>query len=127
MTLRQIAPLALAILSMPALAAPRPLTGDEQMALRCGAAFAVVATGQARGDAAMMQYPPMASRGREYFVRLSAQLMDRAGLDEAGIKAAAQREAAALARQRGVEGMMPFCLKVLDAQPGLPAGAPSTP
>ncbi|MBC2667215.1 hypothetical protein H7F51_16975 [Novosphingobium flavum] len=104
-------------LSAPAFAA-RPLTADERMALRCGAAFAVVATGQARGDAAMKQYPPMAQRGREYFVRLAAQLMDDAGMDEAGVRAAARAEAQVLARQRGVEGMMPFCLKMLDAQPG---------
>ncbi len=67
----------------------------------------------------MAQYPPLAVRGREYFVRLAARLMDDAGLDEAGIAAAAGREAAALRGQRGLEGTMPFCLAVLDAQPPL--------
>lgn len=89
------------------------------MALRCGAAFAVVSAGQARGDPAMARFPQLAVRGREFFVRLAAQLMDDAGLDEAGIRAAAQAQADALRRQRGVEGVMPFCLKVLDSQVGL--------
>lgn len=107
--------------ALPVAAAPRALTMDERMALRCGAAFAMVANGQAKGDPAMSGYPPLAVRGREFFVRLSAQLMDAAGLDEAGLKAAAEGEALALRRQRGLEGTMPFCLRVLDAQPGLPA------
>ena len=118
MILRFLVPLALVALAAPVPAAARSLTADEQMALRCGVAFGMVAAGQARGDAAMASYPPLARRGREFFVRLAAQLMDDAGLDEAGVKAAAAAEAAALRRQRGLEGMMPFCLKVLDAQPG---------
>jgi hypothetical protein len=118
MNLNRFAMLALLSLATPALAAPRPLNPDERMALRCGAVFAIVANRQARHDPAMAQYPDMAKQGREYFVRLSAQLMDDAGLDAAGITAAAQAEARAVERQRGVDGMMPFCLKVMEAQPG---------
>lgn len=124
MTMRPLALLALAALSAPlsapvAAAPARPLSSDEHAALRCGAAFAMVAAGQSRGEAAMKQYPPMAQRGREYFVRLSAQLMDDAGLDEAGIRQAAQAEAAALGKAGGPGAVMPFCLHVLDSQPGL--------
>jgi hypothetical protein len=102
--------------------AARPLTADEHTSLRCAVAFAQVAAGQQRGEAAMKVYPSMAPRGREFFVRLAAQLMDDAGLDEAGIRAAASAESSALARDGGPAGVMPFCLQLLDAQPGLPRG-----
>lgn len=115
-----LAGLALALSS--AAMAARPLTADEHTSLRCAVGFARVAAGQQRGEAAMKQYPRMAPRGREFFVRLAAQLMDDAGLDEAGIRSAAAAESAALAREGGAAGVMPFCLQLLDAQPGLPRG-----
>jgi len=106
-----------------AAATPRPLTADERMGLTCAGAFALVAAAQARGDPAMSQYPPMAGRGREWFVRLAAQLMDDAGLDQAGIRAAAEAQAAPL-RRGGVAAVMPSCLKALDEDlpPAGPAG-----
>jgi len=117
--------LALCVLAVPALAAPpRALTADEHGALRCAAAFAMVSAAQARGDAEARKFPPLAQRGREFFVRLGAQLMDAAGLDEAGVKAAAQAEASDLRRSGGPQLAMPFCLRVLDAQPGLANPAP---
>lgn len=103
-------------------AAPRALSGEERTGLRCAAAFALVAGGQARGEAEAQRYPPMVPRGREFFVRLSAQLMDDAGLDANAIRAATEAEAADLRRTGGVGGVMGFCLGVLDAQPGLGAG-----
>lgn len=103
------APLAAA----PLAAAPRPLTAEEQRGLTCASAFALVAAGQARGEPAMTQYPPLAARGREWFVRLAAQLMDDAGLDQAGIRTAAEAAAAPL-RRTGVASVMPSCLKALD-------------
>jgi len=95
------------------------LTSEERTGLRCAAAFANVAARQARGEAAARQFPPMVPRGREFFVQLSAQLMDDAGLDEAAIKAAAEGEARDLARSGGPDAMMPLCLRILNAQPGL--------
>ena len=106
-----LVPLLLA--ATPLAAAPRPLTGEERMGLTCAGAFAMVAAGQARGDAAMGQYPPLAQRGREYFVRLAAQLMDDAGLDQAGLRAAAEAQAAPL-RRTGIAPVMPSCLRALD-------------
>ena len=100
-------------------AAPRPLTADEHAALRCAAVFAIVSAQQARGDPAVGQYPSLARRGREFFVATAARLMDEAGLDEAGIKAAAESEAAAV-RAEGAAPLMPLCLALLDA--GAPAG-----
>ena len=110
------AALAAAALAPSASAAPRPLSGDEQTALRCAVAFAQVAAGQARGEPAMKQFPPMIPRGREFFVRLAARLIDDAGLDGAGVKAAVEAQDAALRKEGGPVGAMPFCLRVLDAQ-----------
>lgn len=94
---------------------PRALSADEQAALRCATAFAIVAGDQARGDPLAVQYPPLGVRGREFFAVTAARLMDAAGLDEAGIKAAAEGEAAAV-RRDGAGPIMPFCLALLDAQ-----------
>lgn len=107
------APVPLAAEAPPA--RPRALTADEHAALRCGAVFAIVAAQQARGDAAAAHYPPLAVRGREFFAQTGARLMDDAGLDEAGVRAAAEAEAAAV-RAQGAAPLMPFCLGLLDAQ-----------
>lgn len=96
-------------------AAPRPLTADEHAALRCAAAFAIVAGQQAQGLPGAMEYPPLAVRGREFFVATGARLIDEAGLDDAGVKAAAEAEATAV-RAQGTAPLMPFCLSLLDAQ-----------
>jgi len=116
MTNRSPVPAALLLMLLaaaPAAAASRPLAADEQMGLTCSAAFALVAAGQARGDAAMAHYPPMAGRGREFFVRLAAQLMDDTGLDRQAIAAALEARAASL-RRTGVAEVMPACLAALD-------------
>jgi len=118
MTLRSLLlplPLLLTLAASPLAAAPRPLAPDEQMGLTCAAAFALAAAGQARGEPAMAQYPPLATRGREYFVRLAAQLMDDAGLDQAGIRAALEARAAPL-RRGGIASVMPSCLAALDRE-----------
>ena len=114
----------LALPMQPALAAPRGLTEAEHTGLRCAAAIAMGAGAQTRGEGWAKGYPALAPRGREFFVRLAAQLMDEAGLDEAGVQAAAQAEAAALRRSGGAGTVMPFCLRLLDAQPGLSKPAP---
>ena len=56
------------------------LTEDHKASLRCAAAFAVVATEQQRGEKEALAYPPLALRGKEYFVRVAAQVMDQTGL-----------------------------------------------
>jgi len=109
----RLVPIALLLSAAPLAAAVRLLTADEQMGLTCASAFALVAAGQARGEPGMTQYPPLAARGREYFVRLAAQLIDDAGLDQAGVRAAAEAAAAPL-RRSGVAPVMPACLRALD-------------
>ena len=92
-----------------------PLEAGERTALRCSAAFALVAQGQAAGEPAMAAYPPMAARGREFFVRSAAQIMDRAGLDRAAVAQLLLGEYEDLARGDMLDAVMPPCLLLLDA------------
>lgn len=73
--------LALALVAAPALAqpAPRPSLAQET-ALRCSATFAKVASDQVRKVPGADRYPALGTRGREYFVRTAARLMDDAGM-----------------------------------------------
>jgi hypothetical protein len=68
--------LAIALLAVPASAQQPALSLEQKTLLRCSAAFAIVASEQQRGIASALAYPPLAERGREYFVRSSARLMD---------------------------------------------------
>ena len=101
--------------ALPPAPAPRALTADEHAALRCAATFAIIAAQQTHGDPAAASYPPLAARGREFFVITGARLIDDAGLDDAGVKAAAEAEAAG-ARTQDNAAIMPFCLRLLDAE-----------
>jgi hypothetical protein len=81
--MRMAVPLALACLAVAGAAragdqaAARPgLSGDQAMLLHCSAAFALIAGEQKRGVKSAQDYPPLESRGKEFFVRVSAQLMD---------------------------------------------------
>lgn len=74
-------PLAAALflaLAVPAAAQAPALSLEQRTLLRCSAAFGIVAAEQARGIES--GYPPLGERGREYFVRASARLMDELGL-----------------------------------------------
>ena len=82
---RLIVPAALALAALvPAARAQTPpapeLTAQQTTALRCSVAFALAADGQAKGDPAMAEYPALGERGREFFVRSSAQIMDQTGM-----------------------------------------------
>lgn len=107
--------LPLAMLSVPAAAqdASPQLSLEQRMLLRCSAAFAIVAEGQANGNAQALQYPPMADRGREFFVRASARVMDEAGLDRAAVSAALATEARDISEDGTLEQVMPPCLALL--------------
>ncbi len=104
---------ALALQSAPA--EPAPLSQENRALLRCAAAFALVAQGQAAGDAAAKAWPDLSVRGREFFVRAMARLMDETGRDRAGIAALANAEAQALTASGDVAKIMPSCIVMLDA------------
>lgn len=87
----------LALLSLAALAAApqadqAPLDTGDAILLRCSAAFALVAGDQARGLPAARAYPPLAARGKEFFVQASAQLMDDRHLTREQVQALVQQQ-----------------------------------
>jgi hypothetical protein len=98
-------------------AAPPPLVLNQEnrALLRCAAAFAVVSNRQAKGDATVQQWPALGTRGREFFVRTMAHLMDRSGLDRAGITTLVSSEAEAMVAKGEVDQVMPACLSMLEA------------
>ena len=101
--------LAIAAAAQAATPAPLPqpapdysrLTEDHKAALRCAAAFAVVATEQQRGEKAALGYPPLTSRGKEYFVRVAAQVMDQTGLARDAVRALLVQDVAEMQQQAG--------------------------
>ncbi len=89
------------------------LTVGQQTSLRCAAAFAIVAARQTNGGGA--QYPDLTERGREFFVRSTAGVMDDSGLGRDDVAAILTKEAATLEDDRALAALMPPCLLLLDA------------
>lgn len=108
---------ALALLSTPAAAQEAPQLGVEhRMLVRCSAAFAMLANRQAAGDAAALRHPAITERGREFFVRASARVMDEAGLDRDALTAAMRAEAQDIAAAGTLDQVLPHCLALLPPQ-----------
>ncbi len=103
--------------------APTPvpaLSLEQQSGLRCAAAFALVAQAQvqakAAGGAEARVYPALGVRGREFFVRTAARLIDETGLDREGVAQLLAAEAGRLVQEEGaLDRTMPACLLLLDA------------
>ena len=112
--------IALALLAASTVAAaqtPMPqLSLDHRMLLRCSSAFALLANGQENGDAAALRYPDVRQRGREFFVRGAAQVMEEAGLDRIQIEVALSAEARDISENGTIEDVMPICLNLLPAE-----------
>lgn len=104
---------ALALQSAPA--DPVVISQENRALLRCAAAFALVSHGQANGDAAARQWPEMGTRGREFFVRALAQVMDATGSDRTAIAELAAAEARTLSTSGDVARIMPTCLAMLES------------
>lgn len=107
--------LASVALAMQAMSAPPALSLEQTTALRCSAAFALMAEAQKRGDPAAGALPPLAGRGREYFVRVSARLIDELGLDRDQLSALLQGQARQLAQEGNSATVARACLPMLDA------------
>ena len=108
--------LAALALSGPALAqetAPPPLSLEQRTALRCSAAFAVGAMLQQRGEHA--DWPKLATRGREFFVRVSAQVMDETGRTREQVADELAAQARELSDPTTLGAAIPPCLLLLDA------------
>lgn len=91
------------------------LTLEQQAALRCSAAFALVSAGQERGNEVALEYPPLAQRGKEYFVRSMAQVMDDTGMTREQVSRLVSQSAQDLWDENGIGDAMPACLLLLDA------------
>ncbi|MXO75151.1 hypothetical protein GRI40_07975 [Altererythrobacter aerius] len=93
--------------------APAPLTLQQSTAMKCAAAFALGASLQARGEGA--EWPQIMPRGREFFVRTSAQIMDETGRTRDQVAAEITAQARALSDPAALAAAMPPCLLLLDA------------
>lgn len=92
------------------------LSLEQQSGLRCAAAFALVAQAQSAGNAEALEYPALGERGREFFVRTAARLIDETALDRDGVARLLAQEASRLAQEEGaLDRAMPPCLMLLEA------------
>lgn len=96
-------------------APPDPLTIEQQSALRCSVAVAMGAEQQRAGRASGKDWPDLTVRGREFFVRSLAHLMDEAKLTRPMLTAHVQRETEALTQPGRLDEVMPPCLLLLEA------------
>ena len=110
-----LAPVMLVLQAAPATVVPSQLSLEQNTALRCAAAFALTAEAQARGDAGAATLPPLAGRGREYFVRVSAKLMDELDLDRPRLSSLLHNHASALVESKDATAVARACLPMLDA------------
>ena len=129
--LRTLVPLGLLLAAMPALAQDQPAdpganptpTLEQAMMLRCSAVFALVAGDQARGLEPAKEYPPLGTRGKEFFVRASAQLMDDMHVTHDQVEAMLREQVdelqhgSAQAKDRAayLDAVMQPCLEQLEA------------
>ena len=69
------------------------------------------------GNAANTDWPDLLAndRGREFFVRTVAKLMDDTGIAREGIALRGRKEAEKLRDPAELEAVMPACLMMLDA------------
>ena len=89
------------------------LSLDEQEKLRCAATFALVAGLQQRQQET--PFPVLGTRGQEYFLQATAEVMDSAGLNRKDLTERLQALAATLAEPGRLEAAMPSCLASLDS------------
>jgi hypothetical protein len=105
---------AVALAAAPAAAEPT-LTPPQATALRCSVVFALGARLQADQSLFAAGWPPLGTRGKEYFVRVTAQLMDDTGASRETLTAMAMRQVPALSDPRATAAAMPACLQLLEA------------
>jgi hypothetical protein len=126
---RLLLPLAALCLALPAAAqdlaqdpahgaVPPALNLDQRLLLRCSATFALVAFRQEAGVDWALALPPMGERGREFFVRASALVMDETGIGPDALDRLLSAEAESIVAANQIEPMMPLCMGLLE-QAGL--------
>ncbi len=96
-------------------AEPAALPIAQQAALRCSIAIALAAERQRNGETEGRDWPDLTERGREFFVRSLAQVMEDAGLTREALMALGRDEAEELQRPGRLDEVMPACLLMLEA------------
>lgn len=91
------------------------LTPPQADALRCGVVFALGARLQADKAPVAARWPALGTRGKEYFVRVTARLMDDTRASRETLAAMAMRHVPGLSTPAAVAAAMPGCLPLLDA------------
>ena len=91
------------------------LTPPQAAALRCGVVFALGAKLQEEKSLFAAEWPPLGTRGKEYFVRVIARLMDDTKASRETLSAMAMRQVPALGDPKATAAAMPGCLPLLDA------------
>lgn len=94
---------------------PTPLSAEQRATVRCSATFAYVAARQAQDDPAVAGYPDLTERGREFFVRSMAQLMDDLQIKRPQLRLHLTEAAEEIQQPGKVEELMPACLLMLEA------------
>ena len=87
---------------------------EQTAALRCAAAIAVTARLQEAGVEEAKNYPPLGERGREFFVRTVAKLIDDTGLTREVLSDRLAGEAELFLDKDRLWATMPACLLMLE-------------
>ncbi|AOG01449.1 MAG: hypothetical protein ACT6R2_12355 [Blastomonas fulva] len=122
-----------AVPAAPAAPAPAPvsapaLTPAQREDLTCAAAFAIIASEQARGVTSALAYPTLVVRGRSYFVATAERIVTETATDDDAVGLALTRIVEDLQAQAAqsndpagvVDAIMTPCLAKLDAAVPLP-------
>lgn len=91
---------------------------EQQTALRCATAIAIATERQRAGTAGSEDWPDLLEnqRGREFFVRSLARLIDDTGLSREELAARGRAEAETLSADRATfDAVMPACLLMMRA------------
>jgi hypothetical protein len=92
---------------------PKPLSIQQETAMKCSAAFAIGATLQAKGGG--KAWPTLMPRGREFMVRAAAAIMDQTGRTQEQVAAELTAQAKMLRAPGALDAAMGPCLLLLDA------------
>ena len=89
---------------------------EQRSAFRCGILFGLVASGQANGVEKYAGFPPLEERGKEFFVRTTAQLMDDERFTRPVVSEYMRRDVVEIFAEgdEGVAKRMPPCLLMLE-------------
>lgn len=97
------------------------LKKQDHEALRCAAAFAIIASEQASGLPSALEHPPLGYRGKAYFVATSERIMTEAALTREALRDLLTDEARTLQNEAGADPdgaiakALGPCLSLLDA------------